>query len=74
MSLPMTPFERIMKKIDVGRVSKEALEEMREAIEEYAESIAEQSVRLARHSNRKTVLKHDIEFVSGVKDERENKR
>lgn len=69
MPLPMTPFDRITKKIGIRRVSREALEEMREIIEEYIESIAEQSVRLARHSNRKTVLKQDIEFVTGRKSE-----
>ena len=69
----MTPFERIMKKLGVGRVSKEALEEMREAIEEYTEKVAEQSVRLARHSGRRTVLKHDVEFITGRKGETDDK-
>jgi histone H3/H4 len=45
-------------------MTKEALEEVRDIVEEHATEMAEQAVRLSRHSNRKTVMKHDIEFVS----------
>ncbi|MBI5332065.1 MAG: NFYB/HAP3 family transcription factor subunit [Candidatus Aenigmarchaeota archaeon] len=63
--LPMTPFERIVKKNQIKRVSREALEEAREYIEETALEISEQSVRLANHAGRKTVRKEDIDFVTG---------
>ncbi len=65
--LPMTPFEKIVKKADAGRISKEALEEIREIVQERAEAISEQAVRISRHAGRKTVMKEDIEFVIGAK-------
>ena len=64
MHLPMTPFERIVKKNQIKRVSREALEEAREYIEETAIDMAEQAVRLAIHAGRKTVRKQDIEFIA----------
>jgi histone H3/H4 len=63
----MTPFEKIAKKAGAGRISKEALEEIRDIMTERAESISEQAVRISRHAGRKTVMKEDIEFVIGKK-------
>lgn len=65
--LPMTPFEKIVKKAGAGRISKEALEEIRDVVTERAENISEQAVRISRHAGRKTVMKEDIEFVIGKK-------
>ncbi len=65
--LPMTPFERIVKKNGIKRVSREALEEARDCIEEIAMDISEQAARISSHAGRKTVRKEDIEFVSGKK-------
>lgn len=59
----MTPFERIVKKNGIKRVSREALEEIREIIEEIALDISENAARISRHAGRKTVRKEDIEFV-----------
>ncbi len=61
----MTPFERIVKKAGIKRVSKEALEEIRECIEEISLDISEKAVRLSRHAGRKTVRKDDVEFITG---------
>ncbi len=61
--LPMTPFERIIKKNQIKRVSREAMEECREILEEVALEVSEHAVRLSKHAGRKTVRKDDIEFA-----------
>jgi len=60
----MTPFERIIKKTGIKRVSREAMEEIRDCIEDMALDISEQASRLSKHAGRKTVRKDDIEFVA----------
>ena len=61
--LPLTPFERIAKKNNVKRISKDALEEARDIITEIANEISDNAVRISRHAGRKTVMKEDMEFV-----------
>ncbi|MBI4895018.1 MAG: NFYB/HAP3 family transcription factor subunit [Candidatus Aenigmarchaeota archaeon] len=65
--LPMTPFERIVKKTGIKRVSREALEEMRDCIEEIAMDMSEQAARISNHAGRKTVREEDMLFVAGKK-------
>lgn len=63
----MTPFERIVKKTGIKRVSREALEEMRDCIEEIAMDMSEQAARISNHAGRKTVREEDMLFVAGKK-------
>jgi len=66
-SLPITPFEKIAKRAGVKRISKDAVEELRDIIEEIANEMADHAVRVSRHAGRKTVMKEDIDFVTGKK-------
>ncbi|MCD6215473.1 MAG: histone family protein [Candidatus Aenigmarchaeota archaeon] len=63
MSLPLAPFERIVKKAGAKRVSANAVEELRDIIEEYGLEIAKKAWNIAQHSGRRTVQKKDIKFV-----------
>ncbi|RLJ04395.1 MAG: histone [Candidatus Aenigmatarchaeota archaeon] len=63
MSLPLAPFERIVKKAGAKRVSANAVEELRDIIEEYGLEIAKKAWNIAQHAGRRTVQKKDIKFV-----------
>ncbi len=63
--MPLMPFDKIAKRYGVRRISKDALEEAREIIEEIAARLSEDAVRVSRHAGRRTVMKEDIEFVTG---------
>ena len=60
----MTPFERIIKKTGIKRVSREAMEEIRDCIEDMALDISEQASRLSKHAGRKTVKAKDVKLAS----------
>jgi DNA-binding protein len=62
LTLPMTPFTRIVKK-EGARMSKDGYIELRDVIQERATDIAEQASRVSRHSGRKTVTVEDVKFV-----------
>ncbi|MBI2971991.1 MAG: histone family protein [Candidatus Aenigmarchaeota archaeon] len=63
--LPLLPFERIVKKAGVRRISQDALEELRDVMDEHAMDIAERAVRISRHAHRRTVMAEDVKFVAG---------
>lgn len=61
--LPLSPFERILKKAGAKRVSREALEEFANVMEEKLMKIASEAAILAKHAGRKTVLDEDIRMA-----------
>ena len=61
--LPLTPFERILKKVGAKRVSQDALEEMAKVIEEKIFKIATEAAALAKHAGRKTVTDEDVRMA-----------
>ena len=62
--LPISPFERISKKIGIKRISKDAVEELRDCIDELGLDIAEKAVKISRHAGRRTVKLKDVRFVT----------
>jgi len=64
--LPISPFERIAKKVGVKRISKDAVEELRDCIDELGVEIAEKAVKISRHANRRTIKLRDIKFITKV--------
>jgi len=62
--IPVAPITRILRKEGAERVSDEAAVYLRDFIEEVARYIAKEAVSLARHSNRKTVTRRDVEYVA----------
>lgn len=63
MPLSISSFARILKKAGAERVSDEAAIELRDAVQEIANELARDAATLCRHANRRTVMKHDVEFV-----------
>lgn len=64
VKLSFSAFEKILKNSSKGiRVSDKATEEFMEFIYEISSKIAKEAAELARHANRKTILKEDIRFV-----------
>lgn len=61
--LPRMPFERILKKAGVKRVSKDALEEFGKVIEEELMKIATEAATMAKHAGRKTITDEDIRMA-----------
>jgi len=61
--LPLTPFERILKKVGAKRVSQDALEEMSKVVEEKIFKIATEAAALAKHAGRKTVTDEDVRMA-----------
>jgi len=61
--LPLTPFERILKKVGAKRVSQDALEEMAKVVEEKIFKIATEAAALAKHAGRKTVTDEDVRMA-----------
>ncbi len=61
--LPLTPFERILKKAGAKRVSQEALQELSDVLEEKLMKIASDAALLAKHAGRKTVLPEDVKMA-----------
>ena len=63
MPLSVSSFYRILKKSGASRVSDEAAIELRDDVQEIANELAREASSLCRHANRRTVMKHDVEFV-----------
>jgi histone H3/H4 len=70
MPLPILPFERIAKKANAGRISKEAIEELRDMADEIGLEIAEKAVKISRHAGRRTVMKSDITFITKTEEKK----
>jgi len=62
-TLPLTPFERILKKSGAKRVSEEALREFSIVMEEKMSKIASEAALLAKHAGRKTILPEDVRLA-----------
>lgn len=61
--IPVAPIDRIMHQEGAERVSEEAAKYLRDIIEQIARQIAREANELAKHANRKTVTRDDIEFA-----------
>lgn len=61
--IPVAPIDRIMHQEGAERVSEEAAKYLRNIVEEIARQIAREASELARHANRKTVVREDVEFA-----------
>lgn len=65
VKLSLSAFEKILKNSSKGiRVSDKATKEFVEFIGELAEALAKDASELAKHANRKTILREDIKFVT----------
>jgi len=63
MTLPLAPFERILKKVGAKRVSRSALEEFSKVMEEKMFKVANEAAILAKHAGRKTILAEDVRMA-----------
>ncbi|MFQ6062467.1 MAG: histone family protein [Methanosarcinales archaeon] len=63
MTLPLAPFERILKKAGAKRVSRSALEEFSRVMEEKMLKVANEATILAKHAGRKTILAEDVRMA-----------
>lgn len=62
--LPLAPLKRIAKKSGAERVSEEAVREIRDVVEDIGADLANDAITAAKHANRVTVKKEDIELVT----------
>ena len=69
--LPKAPFERILKESARNiRVSDSAAAALAEAMGEVAKEIAEDASEIAKHANRKTVMRDDVKLAFKMKHSR----
>ena len=61
--LPLSPFERLLKKAGAKRVSRGALEEFANMMEEKMSLLAAEATALAKHAGRKTITDEDIRIA-----------
>ncbi len=61
--IPVAPIDRILHQEGAERVSEEAARYLRDVVEKIARYIAREAYELARHANRKTVTREDVEFA-----------
>jgi len=61
--LPLTPFERILRKAGAKRVSKSAMKEFASRMADYAKRLAAEAAVLANHAGRKTIIESDIRMA-----------
>lgn len=66
-------IEKIAKKQKL-RMNKDAVEALRDFMEDYGIDIAEKSVELAKHCERRSVLKKDVKFIIGEIHGKRNKK
>ena len=58
--MSLTSMERIMQEVGAERISDSSKFALREVLEERAIEINKKSSHIAKHSNRKTILRKDI--------------
>jgi len=63
MEFTLQPLRKIFKKAGAKRVSDKAALELGHILEHRAKSILEEAHELSRHSNRRTVMRHDIKMA-----------
>lgn len=61
--LPLTPFERILRKAGAKRVSKGAMKEFAARMADYASRLSAEAALLARHAGRKTIIESDVRMA-----------
>ncbi len=62
--IPLGTIKRLMKKVGVSRISKDALEEMSKYLEEELLNITQKANESSRHAGRKTITKEDVQIVT----------
>ena len=60
MTLPLAPFERVLRDVGAERVSPDAANALREITEEYAMDLAGRVVTASRHAGRSTIKREDV--------------
>lgn len=63
ITLPLSPLERILKKVGAKRVSQAALEEFSKVLEEKLMKVASEAALLAKHAGRKTIIADDVRMA-----------
>jgi len=63
VSIPLAPFEKLLKEAGAKRVSKSATKAFVDFLEEVGMDIGREAADLARHAGRKTVVDADINLV-----------
>lgn len=61
--LPLTPFERILRKAGAKRVSKGAMKEFASRMADYASRLSAEAALLATHAGRKTIIEADVRMA-----------
>ncbi len=61
---PSSPIERVIRNSGAERVSSSAVKEMKDIMLDIADKISIEAVLAARHADRVTVKKDDIELVT----------
>lgn len=62
-SVPNAPVERVIRSVDVGRVSESAVEELKKELLAKAEEVSLEVDRLASHAGRDTIKAEDFELA-----------
>jgi len=60
---PLSPFERILKKVGAKRVSHSAMQEFALVTEDKMYKIAKEAAVLAKHAGRKTIIDEDVRIA-----------
>ena len=60
-------MERLLKKAGCKRISVEACQELQKVVEKDAVEIGKLAWKLAKHANRRTVMKEDVKLASETK-------
>jgi len=61
---PIQPLRRVFKKAGAERVSMDALDELRSTLVRMVEEICADALTVAKHANRKTVMKEDVRLAT----------
>ena len=58
--IPLSSMDRILRDVEVERVSDSAKEALREVLADEAKRVTKRASEIARHAGRTTILKSDI--------------